>query len=84
MPALEAIPQAAQIGPAEAWDTFTDEHKLKGLGPAFATKVAYFAALSVDDSAARCPLVVDLYTSWAMWDLVRLARSVSRRDSYLT
>lgn len=82
-PALEAIDAAARTGEAEAWDAFTGSHKLRGLGPAFATKVAYFASLAVDDSATTAPLIADLNTSWAVWDLVGLPRSVERRASYL-
>lgn len=82
-PSIRGIADAARIGPEPAWKAFTSTHKLKWLGPAFATKVAYFESLAVDQDA-QGPLIADLNTSWAMWDLVRLPRSVSRRDSYLT
>lgn len=80
--ALDGIARAARRGAAEAWDAFVDSHKLRRLGPAFASKFAYFASLA-DDPAARGPLIVDLNTSWAMWDLVGLKRSVEQRGAYL-
>ena len=82
VPSLKGICDAALVGPADAWDAFTRCHKLKGLGPAFATKVAYFASVA-RGRLDRGPLIADLNTSWAMWDLVRLPRSVERFDSYV-
>ncbi|MGY6502209.1 MAG: 8-oxoguanine DNA glycosylase OGG fold protein [Acidimicrobiales bacterium] len=80
---IRGIADAARIGPEPAWKAFTSTHKLKWLGPAFATKVAYLESLAVDQNAPG-PLIADLNTSWAMWHFVRLPRSVSRLDSYLT
>lgn len=75
---------AARHGPAAAWDAMHGEHKLFGLGPAFATKITYFAAVAEWSGSSQIPLIADLNTSWAMWDLVEVARSVQRRGSYLT
>jgi hypothetical protein len=82
-PRIEGLITAAHRGPPEAWDALTTTHQLKFLGPAFATKVAYFAAFTPESSAAQV-LIADANTSWAMWDLVDLARSVDRRDAYLS
>lgn len=79
---LEGIGQAARRGAADAWDAFVATHRVVGLGPAFASKFAYFASVASDPTVSG-PLIVDLNTSWAMWDLVGLKRSVERRDGYL-
>lgn len=50
---------------AEAWDRGAG--KIPGLGPAFASKVAYFAAY--DRGAKTGPLIADLNTAWAVWAL---------------
>lgn len=81
---LDGISVAARQDAAAAWDAFTTTHKLDGLGPAFASKFAYFVAFAAGPPTTSLPpLIVDLNTSWAMWDLVRLAQSVERRDAYL-
>lgn len=80
---LDALVEASRRGAAEAWDALRSTHRTEWLGPAFATKVAYFAAFSADDSAAPRPLIADANTSWAMWDLCRIPRSVERRAGYL-
>lgn len=81
---LDGIAAAARQDAAAAWDAFTTTHKLAGLGPAFGSKFAYFVAFAEGlPKVALPPLIVDLNTSWAMWDLVQLARSVERRDGYL-
>jgi hypothetical protein len=82
-PRLEGLVRAAKQGPAEAWDALTGTHQLKFLGPAFATKVAYFAAFTPESSASQV-LIADANTSWAMWDLVDVVRSVELRAGYLT
>lgn len=81
---LDGIVAAARQDAAAAWDAFATSHKLAGLGPAFGSKFAYFVAFAEGPpKTAMPPLIVDINTSWAMWDLVRLARSVERRDGYL-
>ena len=81
---LDGIAAAARQDAAAAWDAFMTTHKLVGLGPAFASKFAYFDAFAAGPPRTSLPpLIVDLNTSWAMWDLVQLARSVERRDGYL-
>lgn len=37
---------AARQGPGAAWDAVVRDHKTHLIGPAFGTKVAYFAAFS--------------------------------------
>ena len=83
LPRIEGLIKAANQGPAEAWDALTGPHQLKFLGPAFATKVAYFAAFTPESSAPQV-IIADANTSWAMWDLVDVARSVERRAGYLS
>lgn len=81
---LGRIQDGALASPAGAWDAFTDPDigKMRGLGPSFATKFAYFTNLR-QERAWPTVLIADLNTAWAMWDLVALPRSASRRDSYL-
>lgn len=79
---LEGQIAAAPNGPEAAWDAIERDHKIRGLGPAFGTKLAYFAALAADPPRP-VPLIADLNTSWAMYALVGLRRSVKWRDSYL-
>ena len=52
------------------------------LGPAFATKFAYFAARK-QQSNRTIPLIADINTSWAMWWLAGIPRSVELRENYL-
>lgn len=80
---LTALVDAARQGPARAWDTLRASHRTHLLGPAFATKVVYFAAYSAPDPPDPAPLIADANTSWAMWYLRRLARSHQRKDAYL-
>ena len=81
---LDGIADAAGEDAAAAWDAFTAKHKIDGLGPAFASKYAYFVAFADGPPATDTPpLIVDANTSWAMWDLMQLARSVERRSGYL-
>lgn len=52
-------------GVARAW---TSGHaKLPGLGPAFASKVAYFACY--DQHSGAGPLITDINTAWSLWAL---------------
>lgn len=81
-PRLERQRDAALRGPAASWTSFKRSNRLFGLGPAFASKFAYFAAFERSDAELR-PLIVDLNTSWAMWDLVELPRSVELKGNYL-
>lgn len=81
-PKLERQREAALRGPSGSWTSFRSTDRLRGLGPAFASKFAYFAAFEQSDADVR-PLIVDLNTSWAMWKLVKLPRSVELKGSYL-
>lgn len=81
---LAPFASAAAIGPADAWDAVTSRHtKIGGLGPAFGTKVTYFLARSEGLPPSPLPLIADLNTSWAMWDLCGIARSAFGRTNYL-
>lgn len=80
---LAALVDAARRGPGQAWDTMRTSHRTHLLGPAFATKVAYFAAFSAPEPPVPAPLIADANTSWALWDLCRIPRSVEQRGSYL-
>jgi hypothetical protein len=54
--------------------------KLYGLGPAFASKVAYF--VSYDRQNGSGPLIVDNNTGWSIWALAGIAHSPSSAASY--
>ena len=65
-----AVARAWASGPA----------KIRGLGPAFASKVAYFAAY--DRDAGKGPLIADLNTAWAVWALAGISDSRSKPKQY--
>jgi hypothetical protein len=73
--------EAAAKGPAPSWRSHTKEAKVRFLGPAFATKFAYFAARHQKVEGV-VPLIADINTSWAMWSLVAMPRSVELSKSY--
>jgi hypothetical protein len=66
----ELVGELRRIGPANpeaSWTACQRTQRLQGLGPAFATKVAYFAAF--DCPQRRGPLIADRRTAWALWAL---------------
>jgi hypothetical protein len=69
--AMKAYHQAwADTGPqalAAAWTH--GPGKIAGLGPAFASKIAYFALYDQDSDTPAGPLIADLNTAWALWAL---------------
>jgi hypothetical protein len=73
---------AAADSPEKSWASHTNEDKVKYLGPAFATKFAYFAARKQKVSGI-IPLIADINTSWAIWRLAEIPRSVNQKESYL-
>lgn len=79
---LSGIARAALVGPGNAWDTLAGMHRIRGFGVAFGTKFAYFASL-VDPSLDRRPLIADLNTSWALWRVAEVPRSLEIRERYL-
>nr|BFE64548.1 hypothetical protein GCM10020063_090740 [Dactylosporangium thailandense] len=61
--ALRAVADSA----VQTWASLEGTAGLRGLGPAFGTKVAYFAGY---DRVHRCgPLITDRWTAWAHWAL---------------
>ena len=72
---------AAADSPEKSWASHTNEDKVKYLGPAFATKFAYFAARKQKVSGI-IPLIADINTSWAIWRLAEIPRSVEDYESY--
>jgi hypothetical protein len=81
---LVPLAVAASRGPEEAWDAITDkETGIRGLGPAFGTKITYFLARGADQPSAPLPLIADINTSWAIWDLCAIPRSAFGRSNYL-
>ncbi len=74
--------KAAAEGPVTSWRSHTKKDKVRFLGPAFATKFAYFAARH-QNAVGVVPLIADLNTSWAMWWLAGIPRSVEQPASYL-
>ena len=73
--------ESAAKGPEMSWHSHTKTDKVKYLGPAFATKFAYFAARH-QKSKGVLPLIADLNTSWAMWWLAEIPRSVEQGEGY--
>ncbi len=73
---------AAAIGATMSWNSHTDVDRVMYLGPAFATKFAYFAARKQGVDGV-IPLIADKNTSWAMWWLAGIPRSVEQHDSYM-
>lgn len=73
---------AAALGASTSWKSHTDVDRAKHLGPAFATKFAYFAARK-QGAYGAIPLIADVNTSWAMWWLAEIPRSVEQHDSYM-
>jgi hypothetical protein len=67
--AVDAYRAAWSTGGAEAiaraWAS--GKGKIRGLGPAFASKLAYFAIY--DRTAGNGPLIADLNTAWSVWAL---------------
>jgi hypothetical protein len=67
--AVEAYRAAWSTGGAEAvaraWAN--GKGKIRGLGPAFASKLAYFAIY--DRTVGNGPLIADLNTAWSVWAL---------------
>lgn len=73
---------AAASGASMSWNSHTDVDRVRYLGPAFATKFAYFAARK-QDAVGLIPLIADVNTSWAMWWLAGIPRSVEQHNSYM-
>ena len=70
-------------GPSRSWKSHREEHRVKHLGPAFATKFAYFSALK-QGCGTDLPLIADANTSWAIWWITQeVSRSVEHHDSYV-
>lgn len=57
----------SSAGPAAIWRAFSDggQARLNGLGPAFASKLAYFACY--DRNSGKGPLIADRNSSWGFW-----------------
>lgn len=62
--------------PGEAWDAITVTRRLKWLGPAFGTKVAYFAGLASSPSSGPWPLIADATVAAALGAPVNHNRAV--------
>jgi hypothetical protein len=73
---------AAGNSPRESWESHTQSNRIKYLGPAFATKFAYFAARR-QRSKGTVPLIADINTSSAMSSLAGIPRSVEKSERYL-
>ena len=73
---------AAANGASRSWMSHTDVDRVMYLGPAFATKFAYFSARKQGANGV-IPLIADENTSWAMWWLAEIPRSVEQHDSYM-
>ena len=74
--------ETAASGPSSSWNSHTKADRLKYLGPAFATKFAYFAARK-QNIVGMVPLIADINTSWAIWRLAGIRRSVELSAGYV-
>jgi hypothetical protein len=60
---------AATTNAATAWQSWTSSAKIRGLGTAFASKLAYFAGMNPSIGHGG-PLIADRNTAWAIWAFV--------------
>lgn len=78
--AITRLQEAAGESPEAAWLAMHKAAKLKHLGPAFATKIAYF---SQGPDAHRPPLIADMNTSWGFWSLTKIEKTAYFLAGYL-
>ena len=80
--AVAELRRAAEAAPSDTWRAWSPggKAKINGLGTAFASKVAYFAAY--DPDAGRGPLIADLNTAWSLWALTGVWDSRSNPTRY--
>jgi hypothetical protein len=57
---------AAAESPLDAWEAWSSIARLRGLGTAFASKLAYFAGTNPETGRGG-PLIADRNTAWAIW-----------------
>lgn len=74
----QLVAACATAGRADAWNILLTTHRLKHLGIAFGTKVAYFAALAARGPNAGIPLIADGNVAIATGEPV-----TRRKDAYL-
>ncbi len=67
LPRLIGGLRAASGSPEQAWTVLMGGDGLRGLGPAFGTKLAYFTGY--DRKARTGPLIADRWTAWSFWAL---------------
>ncbi|WBB48500.1 hypothetical protein O3597_26025 [Verrucosispora sp. WMMA2044] len=65
LPALVDALRGNANRPAQTWHILMGPQGLRGLGPAFGTKLAYFASYS--NERGDGPLIADRWTAWAFW-----------------
>jgi hypothetical protein len=80
--AVGELRKAASNGPGAAWDAWVNHEvaKLSGIGAAFASKLAHFAAFK--RVSGRSPLIADANTALAVWALAGLWDSRVNRSKY--
>ena len=80
--AVDTVRDEATISVAAAFRAWSwgGRAKLPGLGTAFASKVAYFAAY--DREAGTGPLIADMNTAWSLWALAGVWDSRRTADHY--
>ncbi|MEU0559674.1 hypothetical protein [Dactylosporangium sp. NPDC006015] len=67
IPRLVGELQESAGSPERTWTVLRGSQGLRGLGPAFGTKIAYFAGY---DRTEGCgPLIADRWTAWSFWAL---------------
>jgi hypothetical protein len=81
--AIDALRTAyRRDGALDVWQAWSGRGpaKLRGVGTAFASKLAYFACFDAELEAG--PLVADDNTAWGIWALADLSDSLRNADRY--
>jgi hypothetical protein len=79
---VRAQVEAARRSPESAFDSWSrKDSRISFVGPAFASKLAYFSV--PDESAAhRRPLIADDNTAWSFWAFTNITDTRTSREKY--
>lgn len=79
---IRAQVEAARRSPQSAFDSWSHkDSRIRFVGPAFASKLAYFAV--PDDMAGhRRPLIADDNTAWSFWAFTNITDTRTSREKY--
>jgi hypothetical protein len=74
--------EAARRSPESAFDSWSHkDSRIMFVGPAFASKLAYFAVAD-DRAGRRRPLIADDNTAWSFWALTNITDTRTSREKY--